>query len=300
MWAISKLRSIISLRLLLSILVTVSLLLGTPASRAQEEPYFVADSHHLLEPGDLEFSNSYVSGIMKRGREFTGGEFQLEYRLRKWWVTEIGLDGQSTLHESTIFTGYSWVNRFRPFPGNHWVNPVLSVGWEDTNAADKTIAEIEGHGEEANYSMPNDQARKIREREIETKLILSRDHKGCNLTGNVLAAKELGAVPWQFGYALGVSRPLSTKDADEPCNFCLRRVSPGIEFYGGLGDAHHFGLHDTSHYAGPAIAWELSNGVAFKASANFGLTPDSQRTLIHFAVVYGIPGFGRRVRSLFH
>jgi hypothetical protein len=36
-----------------------------------------------------------------------------------------------------------------------------------------------------------------------------------------------------------------------------------------------------------------------KAAPNFGLTTQSQRAFIHFAVVYDIPDFKERVRRLF-
>jgi len=41
----------------------------------------------------------------------------------------------------------------------------------------------------------------------------------------------------------------------------------GIELYGGLGDTEDFGLHETSHYLAPAMAWNLPLGFSKKDRA---------------------------------
>ena len=53
------------------------------------------------------------------------------------------LDGQVTVHDSTIFTGYRWENRFRPLLREHWINPVIYVEFENTSA-DKALRESGG------------------------------------------------------------------------------------------------------------------------------------------------------------
>jgi len=96
----------------------------------------------------------------------------------------------------------------------------------------------------------NSAARKIQEHEVETKLIFSRDHKGWNFAGNVMAVKNFAGAPWEFGYSLGASRALSTSGGKGNCVLCRNSVSAGLEFYGGLGDAHFLGLQQTPHYLG--------------------------------------------------
>lgn len=269
-------------------------------SSAQEETYFVTDRHHLHEAGNLGISNYSVLGTPKKGNQYLGSQIEMEYRLTKWWATEVQVNGQTTWNDSTIFTGYSWTNKFKLFPTNHWINSALVVSWEDGNAADKCIAEIEGHGAEDDFALPNSVTRKIHEHETEMKLIVSRDYKGWNFAGNVMAAKDLAGEPWEFGYSLGTNRPLSTADKDEHCVFCRRSISAGLEFYGGLGDAHAFGLQNTPQYLGPEMAWKLSERFAVKAGPHFGLTPQSQHVLVHFGVVYEIPDFNKRMTELFH
>ena len=54
-----------------------------------------------------------------------GSDVEFEYGVNAWWTTEFYLDGQATQNQSTIFTGFRWENRFRPWMGEHWINPVL-------------------------------------------------------------------------------------------------------------------------------------------------------------------------------
>lgn len=280
--------------MLLTILVTLC-----PIVRGQELPYFVTDHHHLPDKGALGLAYYNVAGDPKIGDAFIGSTLELEYRPARWWATEVQLEGQTTFGESTVWTGYTWVNKFKLAPKNHWLNAVLSLGWEDTNAANKSVVEIEGHAGEDEFNVRNTVARKIQEHEIESKLILSRDYRGWNFAGNLIGVKDLAGEPWQFGYSLGVSRPLSTDQKKSACTFCRRSFAAGLEFYGGLGDAHSFGLQSTSHYLGPVMSWQLSERFAVKTGPQFGLTNESQHALVHFAVVYDIPEFGKHLRNLF-
>lgn len=282
------------------LIFTIAVLVAVcPEANAFEDPYFVTDHHHLHEAGNLAIANYSVLGAPKNGNEFIGSQMELEYRITKWWATQVQFDGQTTWDDSTIFTGYSWTNKFKLFPDNHVVNAALVISWEDGNEADKCIAEIEGHGSEDDFSLPNSVTRKIHEHEVEMKLIVSRDYKGWNFAGNIMAAKPQ-ADSWEFGYSFGTSRPLSAADKDEHCMFCRRSISAGLEFYGGMGDAHAFGLQNTPQYLGPEMAWKLSERLAVKAGPHFGLTPTSQHVLVHFGVVYDIPDFNKRMAELFH
>jgi hypothetical protein len=281
----------------LQLAIALLLIWGQPA-RAQEDPYFATDHHHLPEAGDLSFADYSVFGMPKAGNDFLGSQIQIEYRIKKWWSTEVQISGQTTWNDSTVFTGYTWTNKFKLTPTNHWVNLALSIGWEDGNAADKCIAEMEGHGTKDDFALSNGGARNIQEHEVETKLILSRDYKGWNFAGNVVAVKNLAGAPWEFGYSLGASRALSTSDSKGNCVFCRNSVSAGLEFYGGLGDAHSLGLQQTAHYLGPGMSWKLSDRLAIKVGPHFGLTPQSQHVVVHLGVIYDIPEFNKSVRRL--
>ena len=294
----SKLFSLIQPLFLLLALAVASCSF-VPSLEAQENPYIVAYDHNLEEPGSLEVEYFSTYGTQRGGPGFHGFWSEFEYGATAWWTTEFYLDGQSTFGESTIFTGFRWENRFRPLKNEHFINPVLYVEFEDTNEADKILKEVEGHDVESDYAVPNAIARAEKGREMELKLILSRNYKGWNFTENTLAVKNLSNEPWEFGYALGVSRPLAQKGAAHRCNFCPQHFIAGVEMYGGLGDRYSFGLHDTSHYLAPGLAWNLPSGWTFRVEPTFGLNDQSHQFLMRWGISYEFSGFGQTVASLF-
>jgi hypothetical protein len=282
--------------LLLSALV--ALFTGSTV-RAQENPYIVAYDHNLEEPGSLEVEYFSTFGTQRGGPNFHAFWSEFEYGATAWWTTEVYLAGQNTFGESTVFTGYRWENRFRPLKNEHFINPVLYVEFEDINGADKIIKEVEGHDVESDFLTPNAEARKEIKREMELKLILSSNYKGWNFTENTIASKNLNNEPWEFGYALGASRPLALKAASHRCTFCAQRFVAGVEMYGGLGTRYSFGLNNTSHYLAPEIAWNLPAGWTLRLAPSFGLNDNSHQMLLRWGVSYEISGFGRMVTNLF-
>jgi hypothetical protein len=291
---------LIRLRLSLAIaLLAAAAATSASTARAQDTHYFVAYSHHLEEPGNLEVEFYSNYGTQKAGNDFIAPWVELEYGATAWWTTEFYLDSQSTFHDSTVFTGFRWENRFRPLMREHWINPVLYVEYENTTDADKTLKEVVGFDNQFDFAERNSVLNKSYGHEIETKLILSSDYKGWNISENFIGEKNLGHEPWEFGYAVGVSRPLRMAATPSPCKFCRENIVVGAEMYGGLGTAKSLTLSGTSHYLAPLVAWELPNGVSFSLSSGIGLNDNSHRLLLRWGVSYEIPGFGRKVRSLF-
>ncbi len=270
-----------------------------PPALAQESPYFVAYDHYLEEPGNLEIEYFSTYGTQRVGNNFHAFWTEFEYGATAWWTTEFYLDGQTTFHDSTVFTGFRWENRFRLLKHEHFINPVLYVEYENKNGADKILKEVEGHDVESDFLVSNAEARKDHIHEIELKLILSSTFRGWNLTENTLAAKNLSNSPWEFGYALGASRPLALKASAKRCTFCPQNFIGGVEMYGGLGDRHSFGLHDTSQYLAPVLAWNLPSGWELRISSGFGLNDNSHRFLMRWGVSREIAGFGSMVSRLF-
>ena len=266
---------------------------------AQENPYFVAYDHYLEEPGNLEIEYFSAFGTERGGNDFHSYWTEFEYGATAWWTTEFYLDGQTTFGESTVFTGLRWENRFRPLQREHFINPILYVEYEHKSAADKILKEVEGHDVEADFLNPNAVARRDMSNEVELKLILSGTHKGWNFTENTLAAKNLSNSPWEFGYALGASRPLSLEASAKPCSFCRQNFIAGVEMYGGLGDRQHFGLGDTSHYLAPVLGWNLPSGWTLRVSAGFGLNDTSHQFLLRWGLSREMSGFGSLVSRLF-
>lgn len=257
-------------------------------------PYFVTYNEQMEEPGSLEVAVNPVMGKPKNGNPFAASWLEFEYGTTGWWTTEFYLEGQSTERER-VFTGWRLENRVRPLAGEHWINPVLYVEFEDINAASKTMQEVVGFDSQSDHAVPNSGARAEKLREIETKLILGSEYRGWNLSENLIAEKNLANAPWEFGYALGANRPLALAASPKPCGFCRENFRAGLELYGGLGDAHDVTFRGTSHYLAPVLSWELPNGTTFRISPTFGLTENSHGFLMRFGVSYEFPGFGRKV-----
>src|SRR6202165_842897 len=127
---------------------------------SQENPYFVAYDHYLEEPGNLEIEYFSTLGTQRGGNNFHAFWAEFEYGATAWWTTELYLDGQTTFHESTVFTGFRWENRFRLLKHEHFINPVLYVEYENKNGADKILKEVEGHDAESDFLVSNGEARR--------------------------------------------------------------------------------------------------------------------------------------------
>jgi hypothetical protein len=265
----------------------VALSLGAVSCRAQEWPYFVTYSHDLEEPDNLEIEFKTTQATPKYGNLFTGATLELEYGAKGWWTTEVYLSGQHTSNDSTIFTGYRWENRFRPLLHDHFINPVLYFEYENLSRADRSLLEVVGHDSVSDLRLSNAQGRSETERSLEIKLILSSNAKGWNISENFITEKDLNeSEPWEFGYALGVSRPLALAARGKACVFCRENFSAGAELYGGLGDTDGFGLKATSHYAAPTLAFNIPRGPTVSFSPGFGLNANSVGVIYRIKVSY--------------
>jgi hypothetical protein len=275
-------------------------LLFCGASVAQESPYIVTYDHYLEEPGSLEVEYFSTFGTQRGGNDFHAFWAEFEYGATAWWTTELYVSGQSTFNDSTIFTGTRWENRFRLLQHEHIVNPVLYIEFENTNAADKILKEVEGHDVESDYDESNADARHDHDHELEMKLLLSSTFKGWNVAVNPIFTKNLlPSEPWEFGYAIGASRPLALKASAKHCNFCPENFIAGVEMYGGLGDALSPGLHETSHYLAPVVAWNLPSDWTLRFSTGFGLNDNSHRVLVRWGISREFSNFGEMIGRLF-
>jgi hypothetical protein len=269
-----------SLMFLLSSLFVSSLL-------AQEPPYFVTYSDAMEEPGNLEISYKGIFAAPNNTNSFNSATLELEYGLKAWWTTEVYLSGQSTQSDSTVFTGFRWENRFRPLMRNYFINPVLYVEFEDINGADRSLLELVDHDSVADLYPTNEQGRAEKEQALELKLILSSNTHGWNISENFIAEKPLNySNPWEFGYAFGVSRPLTLKAGSKSCVLCRENFAAGLELYGGLGTTQSFGFKQTSQYLGPNVQFNIPKGPSIGFEPGFGLNADSVGILWRFKASY--------------
>ena len=254
----------------------------------------------MEEVGNLELNSISMVGNPRGGNAFWGSQLEFEYGAAHWWSTSLYLDGQKTANESAVFTGYRIENRFKPLKREHWINPVFYIEFAHINEANKSLREIVGHDVESDQTEPNAITHSEVEKELELKLILSSHVKGWNISENFITERPLvSGEPWEFGYAFGVSRPLSFAPSSEGCRFCKENVQLGAELYGGLGDTHDASLSQTSHYVAPVFAWQFAKDANVRISPGFGLNDQSHRFLMRFSLTYEIEGFGQKVRKLF-
>lgn len=294
-----KFMSPISRSLTLTVLLLLAGVTFPLKATAQESPYFVTYDHYLEEPGSLEVEYFSTFGTQRGAGNFDAYWAELEYGATAWWTTELYLDGQTTFGDSTLFTGFRWENRIRLLKSEHIINPVFYVEYEQISEADKIMKEVEGHDVESDHAVPNAFARQGHNHELEFKLLLSGNHNGWNFALNPLATKNLtGGDPWEFGYALGASRPLALKASPQRCSFCPENFVAGLEMYGGLGDRYNFGLHETSHYLASVLAWNLPSSWTLKLSPGFGLNDNSHRFLLRWGVSREFAGFGAAMARL--
>jgi len=276
--------------------VFLSLFALIPTIRAQEKPYFVTYSQDLEEPGNLEIETKTALAEPGQSHRYGALATELEYGVKAWWTSELYLDGQATAQDSTLFTGFRLENRVRPLMREHWINPVLYVEYENTSGADKTLLEIVGHDGQSDLAEPNAEGRREHQHEGELKLIISSNRKAWNISENFISEKNFGHEPWEFGYALGATRPLRTLASGKPCVFCLEKFIDGAEMYGGLGDTWSLTLGDTSHYVAPIVGWQLSKG-RLSFSTGFGLTESSLDRVYRIGWASELPQAGAWFRS---
>ena len=263
----------------------------------QDKPYFVTYSHDLEEPGNLEIETKSAVARPEHGHRFGALATELEYGARAWWTTELYLDGQATDGDSAVNTGLRWENRFRPLMHEYPINPVLYVEFENISGADKNVLEVVGHDAESDLVVPNAVSRADHEHEGEVKLILSSNIHDWNVSENFIAEKNLGHAPWEFGYAVGVARPLRSLSSGQECIFCAEKFIAGIEAYGGLGDTRALTLHDTSHYLAPVLGWELPAHMRLSFSPGFGLTGNSVDQVYRVGFAYEFNDLDKMFRS---
>lgn len=278
-------------------LAALLLILFTAPAHAQDKPYFVTYSHDLEEPGNLEIETKTALARPDSGNRYGATAMELEYGTRAWWTTELYLDGQATAKDSTVFTGFRIENRLRPLMRDHAVNPVIYVEYENTSGADKTVLEFVGHDGQADLAGPNGNLRREHQHEAELKLILSSNVRDWNISENFISEKNLGHDPWEFGYAVGATRPLRSAASGRSCTFCAEKFIAGAEAYGGLGTTGALTMRDTSHYLAPLIGWQLPRGVRLSFSPGFGLTGTSLARVYRVGLAFEFDQIGNWFHS---
>jgi hypothetical protein len=112
-------------------------------------------------------------------------------------------------------------------------------------------------------------------RELELRPIVEKDYGPFSITANPKFEKVLGGIGknkgFEFGYVAGVYYRWT------------RRLSPGLEFYGGTGLVDQVDpTSEQQHYVFPVVRGELPRGIEYNLGMGYGLTRGSDRLVIKF------------------
>src|SRR5712691_6603472 len=198
---------------------------------AQEPAYFVTYGHYLEEPGNLEIAVASTTGAPRGDHgAYWAPWLELEYGITGWWTAELYLESVTTRRNGSGFTGWRWENRFRPLKGEHGLNPVMYLEYEDINEASRIQKEVVGSGSLS--FEPIAALRQAHVHELEAKLILSSALAGWNLSENLIVEKNLSRDEgFEFGYSIGVSRSLGVLASGASCHVCRENFVAGVETY---------------------------------------------------------------------
>jgi hypothetical protein len=272
-------------------------------SFAQESPYFVTYDHHLEERGNMVVETATTMGVPQtpekaepdeRGQSFYAAPYvELEYGVTNQFTGAAYLEGQGTLGDSALFTGWRVEGRYRPLAKEYRINPIFYLEYESLNDASRIAKDIVGSGPD--LDMANSRLRTSKAHELETKLILSSDVGGWNVAENFIVDKNLlRGEGFEFGYALGVSRALARPGVGRDCAFCRQRFVAGLEMYGGLGSTiDGVGLRDTAQYVAPTVSWSLKQRGTVRFSTAIGVGHESSRILFRVGYSVDLPRFRR-------
>ena len=159
------------------------------------------------------------------------------------------------------FTGFRWEARYRLFKDDVFLNPMVYAEYEDLHVDKRYTMEVIGWRKPPYEEEPGEEA--LRERIMETRLVLSEDIGPHNVAFNWINESDLSSGTTAFEYSLGFLYRLSSNAAAEhpdkgagtmahcPARGALIRPSSlAFELYGALGDTQKFGLFPSrqEHY----------------------------------------------------
>jgi hypothetical protein len=238
-------------------------------SIAQVDPWeFEVYPYQTLERGmvELESLNSVVAKGHRSGDSGTSGgtlpsqsmwrtAFELTYGLTDRIETAAYLNLAKASGHGLQYAGSKFRLRGGLFDQGRLP---LDLGW---------YMELDSH------RVPNFDDQKL---ELELRPIIQRDVGNFSIMLNPIFEKVLDGHDrhkgFEFGYAAGIYyRWISS-------------LSPGIEFYGGIGNIDGTDPAKQQHYIFPVIRGALSHGIEYQFGAGFGLTRGSDPVILKFNV----------------
>lgn len=250
-------------------LILISLAIFTGRARAQLDPWefevypYATESRGMLE---IETDNAVVAkGHSKPGAGTSSGEhpssamwynqFELTYGLTDRIEASAYLNMAMPSGEGYQYAGSKYRLRGQLF--NQGEMPI-DMGW---------YLELEWH------RTPQFDDSQL---EVEMRPILEKDVGRFQFVLNPKFEKAIFVGPdknkgFEFGYSNGIYYRW------------MRYLSPGLEFYGGIGLMDDTDpLHEQQHYVFPVLWGTLPNGIEYSVGPGIGLTSGSDRVLVKF------------------
>lgn len=279
------------------VLISVAGSLWASPARAGNGANFVLYNDHMEEKGTTEIQVfSDFSNVGGDEKNYSAQLLEIEYGITDLWTTALYLEGVKASGEDYELGSFRFENRVRLFSQPTLLNPVLYIEYEQKQPESQFILSVVGRtdgekvGEEAT------------EHELETRLILGHDFSDrFNIAFNWINELNFDDGVWAYGYATGLNYVLfrtsgGEKDVAqrerkgfEPNSLDLKKLTLGIEVYGGLGDSVRGLTIDsgkTQQYAGVNLQAGLENHVHLGIGGAFGLTGDSDNAILRLTAGY--------------
>lgn len=287
--------------LIVGIMASILSIVKPDIVNAGSGPFFVVYDHHPENKGDVEVMLMTDYARARVGSDNIAQMLEIEYGVTDQWTTEFMIEGQKTMGDTWLYTGWRWENRYRLFKEELPINPMVYVEWENLNGATKYKMEVSGFKDLE--PVENAEAKKEKERILETRLILGKDFGPMTIALNWINESDTRN-KWEtaYGYALGFSyafNPIYSErrlkengghnHQQHRTNYNVTQWVIGAEMYGGLGDTKSFGIKPDKqeHYIAPVIqmVWHLSNIMLhFNFSPAIGLTSASDKIIFRTSI----------------
>ena len=268
----------------------------SPHSAFANDANVVLYDQHTDEKGETEIEVfSDVANVGSGEPNYTAQLFELEHGFTDLWTSSLYLEGAKTEGESYDYASFRFENRVRLSKDVTFFNPVLYAEYEQKEPASQFITAVVGRTDEPEGPPET-------EHELETRLIFGHD-----LTDRLTVAFDwINEIKfdnglWSFGYAAGFNYALfKAEGREEPGekaenrgleakSWDLDKITLGVEFYGGAGDAD-LGLtldpNKTEQYAGINLKSEFDNDFHVTIGGAFGLTQPSQDAILRLSAGY--------------
>jgi len=273
----------------------VALLAGAvllPKCALANDANVVLYNQHTAEKGETEIEVfSDFANVGSGEPNYTAQLFEIEHGFTDFWTSAFYFEGAKTDGEDYEYASFRIENRFRLFKEVTLLNPVFYAEYEQKEPASQFITAVVGRTDEPEGPPET-------EHELETRIIFGHD-----LTDRLTVAfdwiNEIKFDNVSFGYATGFSYALYKAGREETEReseggaaakpWDVEKVTLGVEFYGGGGDAD-LGLtldpDKTEQYAGINLETEFDNRFHFTVGGAFGLTEPSQDAILRLSAGY--------------